>query len=354
MNWALAFVLAAHTLPKQDARELRPRVTFSATAEPRSGLRLHADLRAEALAGDRRGVDGTATALTAEARELWIELSAAKADLRAGVGRLSWGKLDEVQPSDVINPLDTARFFLEGRADARLPVGFVRGRVFPVQGLAIEGVLVPFFRRGVFDSLDEATSPFALAPVPPAAAAGDDRVQGGGRVQATVGRVDVSASAYRGTDPFATPLGYRRFTMLAADFETVTGAWAWRGEAAWRLDQSFDAGAGFDRRAGDFRVFGSVLAHRDAATPLAPSATNVNLIGSIERSFSRERYHARVFGVVNPADRSGFVRAAAGWSASDRVALELTGGVFAGEGDDTIARFSGRDFLALRLRWYIH
>jgi hypothetical protein len=215
-------------------------------------------------------------------------------------------------------------------------------------------VLVPFFRRGVFDSLAESSSPFALGPVPAAAESGDGRIQGGGRVLATVGRVDVSASAYRGTEPFATPFGYRRFTMLAADFETVSGAWVWRGEAAWRPDQSFDAGAGVDRRAGDFRVFGSVLAHRDAATPFAPAATDVNLIGSIERAFARERYRARVFGVVNPHDRSGFVRGAAGWSASDRVALELAGGVFFGDGDDTIARFSGRDFLALRLRWYLH
>jgi hypothetical protein len=51
---------------------------------------------------------------------------AAAVDLRAGFGRLPWGRLDEVQPTDLINPLDTSRRLLDGRSDARRAVGFVR------------------------------------------------------------------------------------------------------------------------------------------------------------------------------------------------------------------------------------
>ncbi len=352
-GWALAFVLAAHALPKQDARELRPRITFSGTAELSKNARVHVDGLVEGLVADRERRGGRVNAISADARDAWVEVSGERADIRAGFGRLAWGRLDEVQPSDVINPIDTARFFLEGRSDARLPVGFARARLFPSSSVTIEGVLVPLFRRSTFDSLDEKTSPFNLIPgiAQPSA---PDAMQGGGRVSATLGRVDVSTSVYRGTDTFVSPTGYRRFTMVAGDFETVAGAWAVRGETALRIDQAFDIGAGVDRKTGEFRLFASAILHRDFATPLAKASTNFNVIGSIERKFGRDHYLARVFGIVNPDDRSGFVRGLLVWSVTDKVAIEASAAKFVGTGDDGIARFAGRDFAGVRLRWYIH
>lgn len=350
-GWALVFVLASHVLPKQDAQELRPRITFSGTAELSKNVRAHVDGIVEELIADRRG--GRVNAISADARDAWVEAGGKRADIRAGYGRLAWGRLDEVQPSDVINPIDTARFFLEGRSEARLPVGFARARLFPSSSVTIEGVLVPFFRRSTFDSLDEKTSPFNLIPgvVQPD---GPEAMQGGGRVSATLGRVDVSTSIYRGTDTFISPQGYRRFTMVAGDFETVASAWAIRGETALRIDQTFDAGAGVDRKTGEFRLFASAIVHRDFATPFASASTNLNLIGSLERKFSRDHYLARAFAIVNPNDRSGFLRGLLLWSATDRISLEASAAKFIGTGDDAISRFSGRDFAGLRLRWYIH
>jgi hypothetical protein len=352
-GWALVFVLAAHALPKQDAQELRPRISFSGTAEVSKAVRVHVDGIVEGLLADRKRFGGRVTDVSADARDAWIEATGKRADIRAGYGRLAWGRLDEVQPSDVINPIDTARFFLEGRSEARLPVGFARARVFPSSSVTVEGVLVPFFRRSTFDSLDEKTSPFNLIPGVPQPDA-PDAMQGGGRISATVGRVDVSTAIYRGTDTFVSPLGYRRFTMVAGDFETVSGAWAIRGETALRVDQSFDAGAGVDRKSGEFRIFASAIVHRDFATAFAKSATNLNVIGSIERKFGRDHYLARLFAIANPDDRSAFIRGLLVWSATDQLAVEVTGAKFAGSGDDAISRFAGRDFAGLRVRWYIH
>ncbi len=352
-GWALVFVLAAHAMPTQDAQELRPRITFSGSAELSKNARVHVEGIVEGLAADRPLRGGKVTAIAADARDAWVEAGGKYADLRAGYGRLAWGRLDEVQPSDVINPIDTARFFLEGRSDARLPVGFARARLFPTSALTIEAVLVPWFRRSVFDSLDEKTSPFNLIPGIPQPD-GPAAMQGGGRVSATIGRVDVSTSVYRGTDTFISPQGYRRFTMVAADFETVAGAWAVRGETALRAGQAFDAGVGVDRKTGEFRVFASAIVHRDFATPFARQSTNLNLIGSIDRRFGREHYLARVFGIANPGDRSGFLRGLLIWSATDKLALEVSAAKFIGTGDDGIARFAGRDFAGARLRWYIH
>jgi hypothetical protein len=385
----------ADVLPRKHAFELRPRVSFSVDAAPNRWSRLRFDARAEALAADRDGyVDDAVVRVT----EAWVEAEAPRADLRAGLGRLVWGRLDEVSPADVVNPIDAARFLLEGRSEARLPVALVRGRIFPSERVTIEGVLAPVFARGRFDELAEPSSPFNLAadaalsagiraatamPEQDEPATTPGNVSGGGRVLMTIGRVDVTALAYRGFDAFGpvtfepgaasaaapSPVTGRlverhpRFTILGADVETVTGEWAWRAEVVASIEKSFasasgtalvggrafDAGAGFDRRAGDYRVYASVLVHREwsVANP-AVRRTDVNVVGSVERPFARDRYLARMFAVVNPGAGSAFVRGVLRWQASDRASVEGSVGGFLGTSDDRIGRFRNRDFAFVR------
>ena len=389
--------------PKQDSSELRARGTIVVTADPKPWLRLHFDGIAEALLGSRSTVsDSTRRASDAivAARDAWAEVRLGDLEVRAGYGRLVWGRLDEVMPSDVINPIDTTRFFLNGRADARLPVAFVRTRVFLPGEASVELVASLPGRRGRFDSLEEPTSPFNLLNdvVLPAGGAGSFEIhreepkaswrnlQGGARVSATAGRVDVSLSAWRGVEGFGLisfepvqvfPPGgplpsvvgrlverYPRFTMIAADAETVRGGWAIRGELAAFVDKrlsapdgpakgkAIDAGVGVDRAAGDYHLFGSVIWHREWVASSSLDAVNhVNVIASIDRRFAREKYLARVFGVVNPDDKSAFVRALFSWSLRDNVLIEASGGAFLGDGSDTISRFNDRDFVFLRLRY---
>jgi hypothetical protein len=155
--------------------------------------------------------------------------------------------------------------------------------------------------------------------------------------------------------------------MLGADFETVTGDWAWRGEMAAYVEKRLaagtaangvdghvlEAGFGVDRRAGDYRVFGSIVTrHEWSDEDVSVNRTNVNLVGSIERSFSRERYRARVFSVVNPGDASAFVRGVFSWSLRDNVAIEGSAAAFLGTSDDALGRFNERDFLFGRLRYW--
>ena len=78
-----------------------------------------------------------------------------------------WGRLDELQPTDVVNPLDVSRFFFEGRSEARLAVPLVRARIHAGENVSIEAVYVPIFRRGRFDRLAEDSSPFNIAPAVP-------------------------------------------------------------------------------------------------------------------------------------------------------------------------------------------
>ena len=389
--------LAAVYPNQNDTRELRARASLDITADPTSWLRLRFEGLAEGLVADRAGRvnDGTVAV-----RDAWAELRLKDVEVRAGYGRLVWGRLDEVMPSDVINPIDTARFFLDGRAEARLPVAFIRSRVFLPSETSIEAVVALPGRRGRFDSLDEPTSPFNLLKdlVLPAQAPGAvlrreeppaswRNLQGGLRVSATAGRMDMSVSAWRGFESFGIvsfepvafpaepgpiPLvvgtlveRYPRFTMIAGDAEMVVGGWAIRGEVAGFIDKTLngtqgpakgraiDAGVGVDRAAGDYHLFGSLVWHREWFTsPSSGSKEHLNVIASVDRRFSRERYLARVFGVLNPGDRSGFVRGLASWSVRDNVLLEASGGAFLGEGTDTISRFSERDFVFLRVRYH--
>ncbi len=381
-------------MPNRDATDLRTRVALELTADPAPWMRVHLDVEAETLLADRRG---RATDAGVRVKDAWIEWRGSAADLRIGYGRLVWGRLDEIMPSDVLNPIDSSRYFLEGRAQARLPIAFARGRVFAGEGFSVEGVLSMPGRRGRFDLLEERTSPFNLTRdvVLPAALPGEidrrepsfsaDALQYGLRVSSTLGRVDVSVSGYRGTESFGvlsfepgvpdvpslTVVGslverYPRFTMVAADAEAVVGAWAIRAEGAYFPERviaasagsvdgsAVDLGVGVDRSVGDYRLFSSIVWHRDWSDLLATGANDdLSLIASVERRFARERYMVRVFTVANPVDRSSFVRALAAWSIKDDLSLDVSGGMLSGreESTDTLSRFRERDFAFARVRW---
>jgi hypothetical protein len=215
---------------QRDTIELRARLFVEETIEPTPRLEINLSGFAEGLLArrphpaaatpsDSRQFVKDAIVRVHDANLAW---TGERADVLVGYARVAWGKLDEIQPTDVINPLDVSRFFFEGRSEARLPVLLVRGRWHFTPDLTIEGIVEPDFRRGRFDRLDEPTSPFNLpllvaedpivclalgCPVVPTV---DDRqpaftaenMQGGARVSATTGRVDWSVSAYRGFDSF--------------------------------------------------------------------------------------------------------------------------------------------------------
>jgi hypothetical protein len=382
-------------VPNRDATELRARAFAEGTLEAGPRLRMTASGFVEGLLADRRGRVRDAIA---EPQELQVAFLAKRFDLSAGLSRVVWGRLDEIQPTDVINPIDVSRFFFEGRSEARMPVPLVRARVFAGDKVSVEGVYVPIFRKGRFDRLDERTSPFNLDPgvasclavgcpapafVPNEPARTAASAQGGARVNVTSGRVDWSVSAYRGFRPFGIytlspprpetgdsglSIEFPRFTMVGADFETVAGPWVMRGEvAAFVRDafqapatpaaltgRSFDAGAAVDRKAGHYRVSGQVLVHHETANRslTAPSRTDVSLIVSGDRTFSRQKYQARLFGVYNPNSDAGFVRGIATASVRDNLALEGSLGWFAGSGLDTISRFADSDFAYMRLKYF--
>ncbi len=336
--------------------------------------------------------------------DLYAEFVSSHVEIRGGASRIVWGRLDEFQPTDVVNPIDLTRFLLEGRSEARLPVGLVRGQVFLPGSTTVEAIAVPAFRASRFDQLDEPTAPFNLTRVPGAEvrrsepAFGTGSLHGGARVTSTAGRVDWGASVYRGYRSFplialaqtiappppgfvpGPPLlleSFPRFTMIGGDFETVRGQWGVRGELAAFVDdtlqstraarpvpgRSFEGGVGVDRKAGDYRVAVNAIVSRRSVDPSDPlgalfagddevERTDVSLVGAVDRSFVNETRTLRVFTVVDPADGTVFARAIGAVTLRDNVWLEVSGGLFAGSSLDTIGRLTNRDFVYGRLKVY--
>ena len=378
--------------------ELRARVLLERRFDINDRVRLTAAGFVEGLFGHRRG--GTGIDAILRPRELHVEASWDKADLRVGLSRVVWGRLDEFLPTDVVNPLDLARFFLEGRSEGRIPVAMVRARALPSDRLSIEGIFVPFFTRGRFDDLEEDTSPFNVAPQSTCALGSSPpclevsvrshhpstaSAQGGVRASVTTGRVDWSVSAYRGFEtlpvyeaelpvsPASLPVVHERFprfTMLGGDFETVRGEWGLRGEVAAFLDRTlqaieqplladgraFEAGVGVDRKTGAYRVSGSVVTTRRWVTGGRPAMSpeidrdDVTLVAAVDRSFARETRTLRVFAVYNPGEESAFARVISTWSLRDNMAIEASAGWFTGDGVDEFSRLATRDFLYGRLK----
>jgi hypothetical protein len=362
---------------RQSVAELRTRLFAEGLFNPSDLIHLRLGAYVDTLVGHResRSSQGAARDAVLRPLDMYAEWRGGRFDVRAGTFRVAWGRLDEFQPTDVVNPLDLSRFLLEGRSEARLPVALLRARAF-LASSTLEGLLAPVFRRGEFDQLDEETSPFRLSPQ----GLRDRRepgvswknLQGGARFTSTVGRVDVGVSAWRGFESFPTytlapfdpdPLAlivptfietFPRFTMIGADFETVSGPWGVRGELGFfdtPSPRSFEGGIGADRRAGSYRVaLNAVVTRADD--------TEATLVGWAERTFARETRSARVLAVYDPADDTAFIRAIGAVSIRDNWWLEASAGWFTGDvpaampssGVDVLTLLSHRDFLYTRLK----
>lgn len=344
----------------EGVQEMRGRLFAEWRQQVGSHIRLNVAGHVDALLADR-GQPGLSRDAVIRPDDVYADLVWDKFDVRVGAARLVWGRLDEFPPTDVINPIDVSRLLLEGRSEARLAVGLVRTRAFLPGASTIEAVVVPAFRRGLFDQLEEETSPFSLLPPvrqeEPALTWGN--VQGGARFTSTIGRVDYGVSAYRGFRPFpriqvpafspTEPVAiYPRYTMVGADFETVRGAWGLRGEIASFEDagRSFEGGLGVDRRAGDYRVASNVFVAHNAGD------TNVMLVAAVDRNFARQTRTLRMFGVYAPTEQTGFVRAIGAVSVHENMWLEGSAGVFAGTSQELLGRLTDRDFLSFRLKVY--
>ena len=118
--------IAGDLFPNRDnTTELRSRVFVEELLDPSPQVRLALSGFAEGLVARRPTIEAPHGEQVNDAAGGVLDASVTwktkHADLLAGFARLSWGRLDELQPTDVVNPLDASRFFFESRSEARLP-----------------------------------------------------------------------------------------------------------------------------------------------------------------------------------------------------------------------------------------
>lgn len=330
---------------------------------------------------DDRGTQGIVRPL-----ENYLERRGARFEIRLGMSNVAWGVLDELSPQDVVNPIDVSRFVLEGRSEARLPVPLARVRVFLPASLTLEGLLVPYARRGAFDQLDETRSPFApegLGGLPRSdSRLTADAVEGGLRLRGTGSGIDWGVSMYRDIVDFdryelsATGPVARRPArwMGGGDIETARGDWVFRGDAAVFIDDplqafvenplqgeripaivpkvSFQGGIGADRRVGETTFFINALYSHLPEDPRIDAEDEMSLIGGLTRDFSQGTRTLKLFSLWNASSGSGFSRAIWDEELVENLRLEVSGGLFLGQGGQVFRLVEDADFVTARIRFY--
>jgi len=76
-----------------------------------------------------------------EFSEAWVEGKSRRVELRAGILRMAWGKLDGIPPSDVLNPRDFHDPLVTEAEERKIGIPMVAGTYYPsLEGLGFRGL----------------------------------------------------------------------------------------------------------------------------------------------------------------------------------------------------------------------
>jgi hypothetical protein len=275
-------------------------------------------------------------------------------EVKIGYSKVFWGKLDQLTPTDIVNPLDISKLFLEAeRKEAKLAVPLLMISPYFGKQSRLDLILVPFFEEGTYDELNEKSSPFSIEKFPPPLeklpveeelpSKNLNNMEYGGRFSSTFREIDWSVYYFRGfCDLPMYKLNYRfnpilnefipdtmiqaeyfKYNMFGYDFELVKGKWGIRGEGAFFTDQgfqkkgildytrgnSFMGGFGLDRSFGDNYLNFSVLYRKIFVDDdIEEKKDEITLLGNIERKFSYETKVIKLFSIYNTMSNSIFLK----------------------------------------------
>lgn len=174
-------------------------------------------------------------------------------NLVLGLQTISWGKADEIRPTDILSPQDMTLFVLEGRNERKLGRFAARSQFNFGEAFRMEAIWMPMQRSTEMTMDDKSLfTPAMLLKMKDAGftvnsvempeqklAHSDVALKGYSRLLGA----DFSLSFYNGYDPMPfskvdmgstsiTPI-LNRVTMWGFDFEKVVGSFVVRGEAAY-------------------------------------------------------------------------------------------------------------------------
>ena len=317
-------------------------------------------------------------------------------EMKIGYSKVFWGKLDQLAPTDIVNPLDISKLFLEAeRKEAKLAVPLLMVSPYFGKQSRLDLILVPFFEEGTYDELNEKSSPFNIVQFPPPLeklpveeelpSKNLKNMEYGGRFSSTFREIDWSVYYFRGfCDLPMYKLNYRfnpilnRFTpdkikaeyfknnMFGYDFELVKGKWGIRGEGAFFTGQSFQkkeildyargnsfiGGFGIDRSFGDNYLNLSALYRKIFVDDdIEERKEEITLLVNIERKFSYETKVIKLFSIYNIISNSIFLKGTLSVNLLENLWVDLSIGIFEGKEEDTLAKLKDSDFFYIKCKY---
>ena len=378
---------------REDIFESRNRLLLEESVDVKDWVAFYLSGRVDGLLSNR---EEDASGIVGKIDDAHLNLSFPKLEAKIGYSKVFWGKLDQLAPTDIVNPLDISRLFLEAeRKEAKLAVPLFMVSPYFGEESRLDLILVPFFREGTYDELNEETSPFNIVHLPapldqlpveeelPSRDVGN--MEYGGRFSSTFREVDWSLYYFRGFCDFPlykltyyfnpilnemTPdkikAEYIKNTMFGYDFEFVKGKWGIRGEGAFFADQGFQkegtldytrgdsflGGFGVDRSFGDnylnlSALYGRIFVDDD----IEERKEEITFLATIERRFSYETKVVKLFSVYNTRSDSMFLRGTLSINLLENLWVDLSIGLFDGSEKDILSKLKDSDFVYIKCKY---
>jgi hypothetical protein len=152
--------------------------------------------------------------------------------------------------------------------------------------------------------------------------------------------------------------------MAGADVEAALGDWVLRLDGAAFFDDplqagavpgivrrdTYSAGVGADRRFGETALYVNALYTHVPEDPQLSRDSEVSVFGGLTRDFAQGTRTIRLFGLWGAESESGFGRLVWDHELLENLRLDVSGGVFFGDGGTALGAFGDTDFVSARLR----
>jgi hypothetical protein len=323
--------------------------------------------------------------------EAYLQAYFGNFELGGGLRKLTWGKADGMGPLDVINPYDytnltTMTDAMEMKVAQPLIYGSYRVGSFS----KIEAAVLPWFSPHRFAEEGrwaQAATPFPVTRPETSILTTLDYAQLGLRFTTTVGSADMGAQYFFGrmyqpatkfifddAGPSGMTIDYNRYHQIGIDYAQVVSGFNLRAEAAVNIteDLSGDDGdiynpslawsLGFDRdlvwginlnlqcnetiRLMNGEVSDNPLLDTEAGSDM----TSTLVTASLSKKFLRDELELKTTAVWDLENGAALIMPAIVWTKND-VALEFSGGAFAGSDEGLFGQFQDNSFIRVGLKY---
>jgi hypothetical protein len=319
-------------------------------------------------------------------------------ELGGGLRKLTWGKADSMGPLDVINPYNyTNLTTLTDTMEMKVAQPLINGSYRLGSFSKIEAAVLPWFSPHRFakegdgrwaQAAPTAPPPFTVTVNPPDtdALATLDYFQAGARFTTTIGSVDLGAQYFYGrmyqpatiftvnVDPSPTitvDVDYNRYHQIGVDYAQDVAGFNLRAELAANIteDLSGDDGGvynpsiawslGFDRDLvwginlnlqcnESIRLLDDEVQVFD--TEAGKDITSTLITASVSKKFLRDELEVKTAAVWELENGAALIMPGIVWTKND-VALEFSGGIFAGSDEGLFGQFQDNSFIKVGLKY---